>query len=390
MAFRGLPRPALALALLVLMSCTTPGQPRSGPSATASSSRPAPSTRTIGVFLNARQGFVGFDSEVAIVDLSGRVIARARFTPRTQPFLGNAGAVLPPQGQATSRGVYFADRAGVIRLLQPSGDVKTITTIPITSSQQEISFAVSPDDREILASRITFPKRAADASMTKPFAPGPVTVDVFRWQEGQGARRVSHEDYSQSVLDNLYSNPLLVIVGWNDDGPIGLINTTYASQYPIPSRWFGDAVHVSVSGNAGGRLCRAGFALSSTTSGTTACQVGKRIDVVDRSGRRIWAARWDPGIYVHPADNSAFLSPDGLRLCLFPPRSNAHMHLFDASGRARTARGSIACRGWVSSTLLIGTTTGAIDDFPLGTMSIQDLTTSHALGISGTFVGVVS
>src|SRR6266446_2381312 len=95
---------------------------------------------------------------VAIAGLDGYARAKTTFTPMPVPALGCMGAVLPPSAHVAAGKVFFADAKGVVRSLAISGAVTTVATFPMTSTQQMLSFAVSPDGGRILGTVFTAPK----------------------------------------------------------------------------------------------------------------------------------------------------------------------------------------------------------------------------------------
>lgn len=378
--------------IVIAASCANWKNPRSSDTPTPSASRTTSRSSLFGAFVKSGHDDLGLDSTVAILDLRGLTKARAVFRPRVEPYVGfGAAAVLPVQGVASSSGVYYADQEGAIRLLKPSGEIKELATIPLLEPfRQELSFAVSPNDNEFLASRITFPKKPDNASLQHKFEPGPVTVDIFGWSRSKGLQLVRHETLGQETLMS-GTNGLLVLVGWNVSGPIGLIDTTYAKQGPIISRWYGKAVHVSTAGAITASLCGDGFALSAISDGTIACQVGKRVNVLSAAGALLWSATWNPILNDPAANNIGSLSPDGTHICVTSAASGSESHLLGPRGYDKGLPQGFTCRGWVTPQTMIGTTQYKwVDDMPMGVVSLSDLSTVDELGISGTFVGAVA
>ncbi|MDQ6710226.1 MAG: hypothetical protein M3Z11_06675, partial [Candidatus Dormibacteraeota bacterium] len=160
-------RRLLSLGLLLLAACGPPG--------TATQGSPTPSTAASGrasatpgevqfVVLEARgphsqmgaePGGADAHDRVAIVGLDGVARAKADFTPRALPVVGNAAPLLQPEARVSGGRVFYADGAGIVRELTRSG-VKPVATFPL-KAQQEISFGVSPDGAHLEASRYSYP-----------------------------------------------------------------------------------------------------------------------------------------------------------------------------------------------------------------------------------------
>jgi hypothetical protein len=82
---------------------------------------------------------------VAIAGLDGNARAKATFIPMPVPVVGCMGAIIPPSATIAACKVYFADGRSVVRSLSVNGQLTKVATFPLTSSQQMLSFAVSPD-----------------------------------------------------------------------------------------------------------------------------------------------------------------------------------------------------------------------------------------------------
>src|SRR5207302_912643 len=113
------------------------------------------------------------------VDAAYRRVARAKatFTPRSRPFIGNAAAVLEPEAHVAAGAVFYVDGQGTVRRLHAGAPPATVTTFPFLTSQTEFSFAVSGDGTALAASGFTFPPQASpppcDQPMACPFGAGP-------------------------------------------------------------------------------------------------------------------------------------------------------------------------------------------------------------------------
>src|SRR5690349_21622855 len=97
---------------------------------------------------------------VAIVGLDGNASAKSSFTPMPVPSVGCMGAIIPPSAHVAAGKVYFADARGVVRSLAIDGTVAVAATFSMTSTQQMLSFAVSPDGTRIVGTIFTVPATA--------------------------------------------------------------------------------------------------------------------------------------------------------------------------------------------------------------------------------------
>lgn len=182
--------------------------------------------------------------ELRIIGVDGRVTASARFQPRTLPAVG-AVPVLQDEARVAAGRVYYADGAGVIRTLSPDGSVAEVARLPWTGSQQELSFAVSPDGGELEAAILTLPPPASKPrqSITDPvWDAGNVSIDLYQVLRGQQPTRILHQEWAP---DTSKPWPSYQAVGY-DQGAIYTMPTELGTQQPYNGfRWFGPAVHFS-------------------------------------------------------------------------------------------------------------------------------------------------
>lgn len=380
---------------LALSSCgvgsSAPAETPSGSQSPSPAATPpaTPKETLFGAFLNEpRRSEGGFDSVVAVMGLDGSIKAKAAFRPPGFPRMPMAVPMLPAQGVATTSGVYFVDAAGEIRLLTLPGPVEEIATIPFgKSKQEEISFAVSPNEREIIASVITFPE-TTDANGSD-WGSGSATVDVYRAARGGAPRLLRHSEYTKEEFEAADSQ-LVVIVGWDQIGPIGIVNTDYAVQEPKPARWFGKAVRLTGSGAVGTPLCDKGYALDALPDGTVACQVGARIEVVAPSGAVSWSIPWDQKNYLGDySSNFAALSPDAGHLCVLQTFNPQTSVVFARDGSKVALGEDIHCRGWVTRDVMLGSTRGSYDDTDMTLLSLDRLSKPEPLPRAGKFAGTI-
>src|SRR4029077_4123663 len=150
---------------------------------------------------------------VAIAGLDGRARAKTTFVPMPLPKMGCIGAVIPVPAHVAAGKVYFADGKGVVRSLSVTGQVTRVATFALTSSQQMLSFAVSPDGSRLLGTVFTLPTKPNVACTGAPDTG--YALDVYSAPAGGASRLLYHE--------NLQSTPanVMALTGWDAVGPVG-------------------------------------------------------------------------------------------------------------------------------------------------------------------------
>jgi hypothetical protein len=229
----------LCLAVVILTACGAPpatshaSQPASptlasAPRASATGSPASP----LFAALEAKGASTPYQWDtVTIAGLDGFARAKATFTPMPTPYVGCAGAVIPPSAHVAAGKVYFADGAGTVRSLAVNGQLSVEATFPLTSSQQMLSFAVNPDGSRLLGTVFTIPPKPATGDPctgSSMFAPGNFTLDVYSTQAGGTARLLDHQ-----VLPTGATSPVpnvMALIGWNKVGPLGTYPTQWATQ----------------------------------------------------------------------------------------------------------------------------------------------------------------
>ena len=82
-------------------------------------------------------------------------------------------AILAPIGHVAAGRAYFIDGEGTVRSLGPSCDVREETRFPVTETQQEASFVVSPDGQLLVGAVVTLPEKPIQRHWSCP--------DCSRW-----------------------------------------------------------------------------------------------------------------------------------------------------------------------------------------------------------------
>jgi len=328
------------------------------------------------------------NTTVAIAGLDGYARAKTHFTPRSIPYVADAIAVLAPEAHVAAGVVYFVDGRGVVRTLAPSGLVKQVAVFPITQRQQAISFAVSPDGKQLMAAILTFPAVGKLIPGTGWYAPvGPWTLEVERADAG-GTTVVLHRWQSASDPTNI------VMAGWDAQGPVAVVGSSVAIQNSIFDGqifYGGNFTNLDMStGLPGPRL----GACQDTNAGpwwvgvdgTTICaSSGEHAAVaIDSPGQPLW----QPALSPNPPfgfPGRFVLSADGNQLAMDGA-------VVRRSGSNLALNNSFRPEGWLDAATLIGLQLNETDPNQVVGMAYLHLSDpSHPvlLGFVGEFVGLI-
>jgi hypothetical protein len=311
---------------------------------------------------------------VAVVGLDGYARARATFQPRAIPDVGRANPVLQPEARVTAGAVYYADALGVVRRLAVGGgEPRTVATFPITSDQQSLAFAVSPDGTRLMATVLTAsPVVGADAP-----TPTPWHVDVEA--AGAGGPTVTVRSIDLPVTEPGTAPRALRMVGWDATGAVALSDGLGAEQQDESGGlWQGHPAHIDGHGLAGpplgGPTCGISY---EEPDGTLLCA-----DVQGTST----TLRRPNGSAVHRLDHTGagpHLSPDGGRLAYTVAGGLSAVQSLD--GRTVALAAGFTPSGWLNDGLLIGNTRG--DELAYVALSAPGRAVD--IGFGGSFVGAV-
>jgi hypothetical protein len=321
-----------AVAVLVLASCGLPqaAQHSTSPSGTGSSASASatgtPAGRTLFAVLELKHPDpkrpwdasreldpFGAPDTVVIAGPDGYSVARATFAPRSVPDVGPAGTILQLPAQVADGAVFYVDGKGVVRRLDPSGTVTVVATFPIASTQQEVSFAVSPDGKHLMATVFTIPTPVNGTQQ------GSYRLQLETAETG-GAATIVRQWQSQGPDQSQLGFTDFAVVGWDAGGPIaevgaGGIGTQNA--WLDGQRWFvGWLARLSADGSLGPRIGPDCLPFWRPLNGrfvcTSAGNSGSSVRVVDLNGHVLWSRAAEAG---SGATGGAFyLSPDGTKL----------------------------------------------------------------------------
>lgn len=172
-------------------------------------------------------------TRVVIAGLDGKIYNEASFEPLPDPDTGcGATGLLPPSAYAVNGRVYFADGTGTIRSLGVSGPPSAVARFPLTSAQQLMSFAVSPNGKRVFATIITLPSAAAGGAICRgepTTADSNYYYDVYAADAGGSTQLVYHQTFPAHSLSNHLALPAAEFDGWNAQGPYGSSPSGFAA-----------------------------------------------------------------------------------------------------------------------------------------------------------------
>lgn len=222
---------------------------------------------------------------VVIAGLDGHARAKATFTPMPVPTLGCIGNVPLRSAQVAAGKVFYSDAKGVVRSLSIDGTVATAATFPLTSSQQMLSFAVSPDGSRLLGAVFTLPAKPNIGCSSSPGTG--YSLDVYA-AAAAGPRTLL---YHRSLPTPPGS--VLAFTGWDLIGPVGTYPTVWASQGGGPASELGVAVRIDpTTGRVLRQIANPSSCLvwDTAASGDFVCEPfgSTTVSVRRPDGREIW------------------------------------------------------------------------------------------------------
>jgi hypothetical protein len=316
---------------------------------------------------------------VAIAGLDGYARAKTAFVPMPVPTMGCIGAIIPESAHVAAGKVYFADGKGVVRSLSVTGQVTKVATFALTSSQQMLSFAVSPDGSRLLATVFTLPAKPNVACTGTPDTG--YALDVYSAPAG-GASTLLYHQSLQSTPANV-----MALTGWDAVGPVGTSPTVWATQGGGPASQLGVAVRIDAGT---GKVLRQVADPSScqvwevAASGDFVCipQGSSKVNVRRPDGSEIW--QFTATAPVNAIYNP-FLAPDEQHVVVSGTAYDTEQVGAKDGSRVNLAGGPFGAQGWLDSRTLIGGTTGT----KLAYVRLSAPRTVVSLGFAGLFVGAV-
>jgi hypothetical protein len=330
---------------------------------------PLPASSPLVAVLEGGTGGFGA-SAVDLVTLDGRTVARAAYIPRRRPYVGNAGAMLQPDAQVGSAGVYVMDGNGAVHLLRPSGVWSTVATFAMTPDQHEAWFAVSPAGDQLLAGVLSLPaKGPADGTPWPPLV-GTSRFDLESATAGGPTRVLAHSE--SATWPNQPGSGVQTIfpVGWTAAGPVALVGAPVATQ----NVWAGGALFTIEGGRPAGQVagdCSAAWVLESGLAPCTTMQLD--VTVRDAAGN----VRWRPGLDGFNALGLR-LAPTGDAI------TNGRVVAIRGGGTTELPAGFVG-QAWLDA----ATVAGRAANGDAAYVRLDSLGTVHDLGVRGDAVGAV-
>ncbi len=263
---------------------------------------------------------------------------------------------MQPEAFVASGAVYYADGGGVVRRLDPTGKVATVATFPLTTPEQELSFAVSPDGSQLMGARLGFPKLIG----TPPPTPtGGWSLDIMKADAGGTTLQVQHWQSGPTTYPGGTGGfTTIFLVGWDSKGPIGLMGANFGTQQGQfdGQRFFGGRLaYLDATGHIGATIggsdCSpfappvAGRVICANNSGQSMTVSVRTLD-----GQEVWS-----GQASNPPSGFGggfVLSTDGQRLAM----DGEVVTL--ASGATVSLPSPFTPAAWLSARELVGTTQG--------------------------------
>jgi len=357
-------KPWAVFLVLVLAACgpgPVTGHPAQSQTSlpTASTSpgtTPAPSSPHLGllVVLEARRagstfggGPDAYDAHdvVAIAGTDGYAKAKQTFKARSLPFVGNAGVIMQPEARVAAGAAFYIDGSGAVRRLNVDGSMAQVTSIPFGQPQQEVSFAVSPDGKRVIASVLTLPARNPNAQMggDPPFVAGShAFVELFAAEAGGPARSLVRTDLG--TFSNT-SSQFLRVVGWDGGGPLVTLQQSLATQQGSLGTWFEgmQLAHLDASGHPGPAFTPADcMPWQELDDASVLCSSGdfRNVSLIDIGGKTITAFPGVSGPFLTLSPDKAWVAYHGGA----QNRSGSHVTFPDR----------FFPEGWLDSTTIIG------------------------------------
>jgi len=336
---------------------------------------------------------------VAIAGLDGQTIASATFAPMAQPTTACMGAILQPSAHVAGGKVFYADAKGVVRSLATNGAVTAVTTFPMTSNQQMLSFAVSPDGTRLLGTVFTVPTNAwqCDGSASN----ANYTFDTYSATSGNPSSLLDHQTWTKP-------QNALALTGWDAVGPIGTYPTVWASQGGGPGSTLGVLVRVDAatgkplahfadpstclvwdSVQSGAFVCTPEPVM--TGGGTAEQSVDSPVSIRRADGSEMWG-------FKVTATNAAFgpiLAPDERHVticCADVAGPGFAQVVAGQDGSKATMAAGFTAAGWLDSQTMIGYSHPdplQQPPFFLGYIRSSDLGRFNSMGLYGEFIGTV-
>lgn len=385
---------AAVVVMLAVVACgggpSSPGQAApAGATPSASASADSAGRETLFAALEPGGDLTSLrDNAVAIVRLDGTAKAKARFDARQLPKIGNALPLPQPEARVAARKVYFADASGVIRSLAVDGTVANVTAIPLTSGQQILTFAVSPDGTEVMAAVFSFPpvrNPPPQSPIDSPFGPGDYSLQMWTAKVGQNPTSLARRSWPQS---GGIPRDVLEVVGWSREAPLATIDSVLGTQQGSLGRvMFGHVAQLDMAGRPGpplgGYSCDAWSVLPDET---VLCD--------DDGGLHSFSVRDKDGHVRYRFQSSGdqpylnlTLSLDGSHVAYLV--NGGQSAVIDRNGKTVKLAANFKPQGWLNTSTLVGVVQTPPGEGNMALVRLDRPTVLQDLGFHGFFIGAV-
>ena len=370
------------------MSPKTSQSPTStaAPSASPLPSATGPSSPRSTILFAVVEGYSPSGSEpntVAIVGMDGYAKAKATFTPRQRPYIGNAGVPLQPVAQVAGSAVYYIDGYGTVRSLRVGGQPQTLASFSTQPAQYETWFAVAPDGSSVMAGVLQYPQIGTAPSPCEGLTCMPPLVGPWFYRlmsaSSGGASAVLQQSGSSSAPDMPTGGwPVTFPVAWTSSGPVAMVPVSIGTQ----NAWWGGPLYLLDANGKhvrqlGGADCDSAIVVSGQFIPCTSGQYS--VTIRELSGNVLWSS--------HVEGFNALglrLSPDG-------------QGITDGTKVETRTGGLIAMpqgfqvQGWLDNATVVGRFIDANgNQGDLEWIALAAPATPHDFGFKGDFIGTLS
>ena len=376
-------QPAASISPATSTSPTSAGTPTASPSPSAT----PPSSPNSSTLFAVVEGYSPTGSEpntVAIVGMDGYARAKATFTPRQRPYIGNAAVPLQPVAQVAGSTVYYIDGYGTVRSLRAGGQPQTLASFSTQPVQYESWFAVAPDGSSVMAGVLQFPALGTAPSPCEGLTCMPPLVGPWSYKlmlSISGGAPVVLQHSGSNVAPDMAPGgwPVTFPVAWVAAGPVAMVPVSIGTQ----NAWWGGPLYLLDANGKhvrqlGGADCDSDIVVSGQFIPCTSGQYS--VTIRELSGNVLWSSHVEGFNAL-----SLRLSPDG-------------QGMTDGTKVETRAAGLVAMpqgfqvEGWLDNNTVVGyvLSSDGLSRGNLSWISLSDPSTLHDLGFKGDFIGMLS
>jgi hypothetical protein len=246
--------------------------------------------------------------------------------------------------------VYYIDGFGTVWSMGADGKPVTVARFPIGVTQQEVSFAVSPDGCTLAAAVLTIPLKGPPAPGSQvPSLSGTWTLETMESAAG-GTAIVLHTWTGTAYPGSQGSFHNVTVVGWDATGPIVVVDAPLGTQASTfidnPDFFGGTLAHLDAQGVPGAPIA---------TSGCSPMQVSAQADITCAT-----SSPDGQSAVISVLSSSGVLRVQPTTVAGVPDVAIGPNGMFAVTGQWRngTASGTLPANfqpeGWVDSVTLFG------------------------------------